>query len=214
MLLLVSGASGVGKSMAGVLASRLLAQSNPGEFEHAEFYTLAPIPEVPTVTWRHQMAEVAAQRAIALAAEGRHLLFAGDPIPAGEMVAVPSADAVDIAVLMLDADEAAQTARLDGRQDPPEWLPNNLGFANWMRHHAVDPSFVPERDHHRRVARDALGALARQPRRRRALGDGGARHVVHDSGCRGGHRRRLGSAGGAWRSTGVQGRLVRGFELA
>ncbi len=144
MLLLVSGASGVGKSMAGVKASRLLAESNPGEFEHAEFYTLGPIPEVPTVTWRHEMAEVAAQRAIALEKEGRHLLFAGDPIPAGEMLAVPSADAIDIAVLLLDADEAAQTARLEGRQDPPEWLPNNLGFANWMRHHAVDPSFVPE----------------------------------------------------------------------
>jgi len=144
MLLLVSGASGVGKSMARVLASRLLAESHGDLFENAELFTLGPIPQVPTVAWRHEMAEVAAQRAIALAAEGRHLLFAGDPIPAGEMLAVPSADAIDIAVLLLDADEAAQNARLDTRQDPPELRHNNLGFANWMRHHAVDPSFVPE----------------------------------------------------------------------
>jgi hypothetical protein len=130
--------------MAGVKASPLLAESKPREFENAEFYTLGPIPPVPTVAWRHEMAEVGAQRAIALAAEGRHLLFAGDPIPAGEMLAAPSADSIDIAILLLDAEEAAQNARLDTRQDPPEWRPNNLGFANWMRHHAVDPTFVPE----------------------------------------------------------------------
>jgi hypothetical protein len=78
MLLLVSGASGVGKSMARVLASRLLAESNPGEFENAELFTLGPIPPVPTIAWRHEMAEVAVQRAIALEKEGRHLMFAGD----------------------------------------------------------------------------------------------------------------------------------------
>ena len=130
--------------MAGVLASRLLAESNPGEFEHAELFTLGPIPPAPTIAWRHEMAEVAVQRAIALEKEGRHLMFAGDPIPAGEILAVPSADAIDIAVLLLDADEAAHNVRLDAREDPMEIRHLNLGFANWMRHHAVDPSFVPE----------------------------------------------------------------------
>ena len=130
--------------MARVLASRLLAESNPGEFENAELFTLGPIPPVPTVAWRHEMAEVAVQRAIALEGEGRHLMFAGDPIPAGEILAVPSADAIDIAVLLLDADEAAQNARLDARQDPMEIRHPNLGFAEWMRKHATDPGHVPE----------------------------------------------------------------------
>lgn len=71
-------------------------------------------------------------------------MAAGDPIPAGEVLAVPSADHIDIAVCLLDADAAAQTARLDARQDPPELRHLHLGFAEWMRHHAVDPQHVTE----------------------------------------------------------------------
>ena len=140
MLLLVSGASGVGKSMARVGATALLDDT----FDAVELWHLGPIPAVPTVAWRQQQAEVAVQRAIALEREGRHLLLAGDPVPAGEVLAAPSADAIDVAVCLLDADEAAQTARLAERREPPELLPLNLGFAAWMRRHAVDPSYVPE----------------------------------------------------------------------
>lgn len=130
--------------MARVLASRLLEVTNPGLFEGAELFTLGPIPPVPTIAWRHEMTEVAVQRAIALETEGPHLLFAGDPIPAGEALAAPSADAIDIAILLLDADEAAHNARLDARQDPLEIRHLNLGFAEWMRKHATDPSHLPE----------------------------------------------------------------------
>lgn len=146
MLLLVTGASGVGKSMARVLASRLLEVSHPGQLEGTEFFTLGPIPDIPTIAWRHEMTEVAVQRAIALETEGRHLLFGGDPIAAGEALAAPSADTIDIAVLLLDADEAAHNARLDGRGDPGELQIRhlNLGFAEWMRKHATDPGHVPE----------------------------------------------------------------------
>ncbi|MGW0182585.1 hypothetical protein [Nocardia sp. NPDC003345] len=140
MLLLVSGASGVGKTTARLAAAPLLGAA----VETAELYTLGPIPAVPTIEWRQRQIEVAIQRALELAREGRHLLFAGDPIPAGEALAAPSADLIDIAVCLLDANERAQTARLRARQDPPELLALHLAFAEWLRRHAVDPTHVPE----------------------------------------------------------------------
>lgn len=140
MLLLVTGASGVGKSVARVHAMRELDES----FEGAELFTLGPIPAVPTIAWRQEQTELAVRRALDLEAEGRHLLLAGDPIAAGEVLAAPSADRIDVAVLLLDADETIHSARLDERQDPPELRHLHHGYAAWMRQHAVDPSYVPE----------------------------------------------------------------------
>lgn len=140
LLLLVSGASGVGKSTARVYASRQLGP----EFEHAELAHFGPIPAAPTVAWRQETVEVAARRAVELAREGRHLLLAGDPVPAGEALAVPSSADLDVAVCLLDADEASQNARLDARDDPPEIRHLNLSFAAWLRAHATDPGYVPE----------------------------------------------------------------------
>ena len=140
MLLLVTGASGVGKSSARVHATKLLDPT----FEAVELWHLGPIPAVPTIRWRQQQAEVAVRRARDLADDGRHLLLAGDPIAAGEVLAAPSADEVDVAVCLLDADAESQSGRLDVRQDPPELRHLNLSFAEWMRAHAVDPSYVPE----------------------------------------------------------------------
>jgi hypothetical protein len=140
MLLLVTGASGVGKSTARVHAMKLLDST----FEAVELAHLGAIPAVPTVRWRQQQVEVAVRRAGELARQGRHLLLAGDPIPAGEVLAAPSADEVDVAVCLLDADAPSQSARLEERQDPPELRHLHLAFADWMRAHAVDPSYVPE----------------------------------------------------------------------
>lgn len=140
MLLLVSGASCVGKSTARMHARKLLDD----RFEDAELFTLGPIPATPTIAWRQEQCEVAVRRAAELAAEGRHLLFAGDPIPAGEILAVPSADRVDVAVCLLDADDEALTQRLDARQDPPELWPRHLAWAAWLRAHATDPGHLPD----------------------------------------------------------------------
>ncbi len=140
MLLLVTGASGVGKSSARVHAMKLLDST----FEAVELWHLGPIPSVPTIRWRQQQVEVAVRRASELASDDRHLLLAGDPIAAGEVLAAPSADEVDVAVCLLDADAESQSARLDARQDPPELRHLHHSFAEWMRAHAVDPSYVPE----------------------------------------------------------------------
>ena len=83
MLLLVTGASGVGKSTARVGAASMLDPS----FVAVELAHLGPIPSIPTVRWRQQQVEVAVRRAAGLTTAGRHLVLAGDPIPAGEVLA-------------------------------------------------------------------------------------------------------------------------------
>ena len=140
MLLLATGASGVGKSSARIHATKLLDPA----FEAVELWHLGPIPAVPTIRWRQQQAEAAVRRARDLANDGRHLLLAGDPIAAGVVLAAPSAEMVDVAVCLLDADAESQSAQLDARHDPPELRHLHLSFADWMRAHAVDPSYVPE----------------------------------------------------------------------
>ncbi|MFG1927792.1 hypothetical protein [Cryptosporangium sp. NPDC048952] len=141
MLLLVTGSSGVGKSTARRAIQDALAPS----VESAELTAFSPLPPHPTVRWRQQAAELAAQRARVLASSGRHLLLAGDPVAPGEMVAVPSAREIDIAILLLDASEDVQVARLRGRGGvPPEQLVRHIGFAAWMREHAVDPMSLRE----------------------------------------------------------------------
>ena len=140
MLLLVSGASGVGKTTARLHARRLLDDT----FDTAELFTLGPIPAAPTLSWRQEMVEAAVRQAIALDEQGRHLLFAGDPVPLGEALAAPSADRIDIAACLLDVDDEAHLARLERRREPAELIPLHQGFAAWMRAHAVDPGHVPE----------------------------------------------------------------------
>jgi hypothetical protein len=64
------------------------------------------------------MAERAVARARLLKDDGRHLLLAGDPVAPGEVLAAPSAAAVDIAICLLDVTEAAQMERLRRRGEP------------------------------------------------------------------------------------------------
>lgn len=140
MLLLVSGASCVGKTTARLHARHLLDES----FETAELFTLGPIPAVPSTAWRQEQVEAAVRHAIDLEAEGRHLLFAGDPVPVGEALAAPSADRIDIAACLLDVDDRTHLSRLAKRNDPEELIPLHQSFATWLRAHATNPGHVPE----------------------------------------------------------------------
>jgi hypothetical protein len=140
VLFLLTGASGAGKSSTRNAIEADLAPA----VECVELRHLGPVPAVPDVAWRQRMAERAVARAVRLHAEGRDLLLAGDPVAPGEVLAAPSAPGVDIAVCLLDVDDAVQRRRLRGRRDPEELLWRHAAFAEWMRRHAEDPGHMPE----------------------------------------------------------------------
>jgi hypothetical protein len=84
MFLLVTGASGVGKST----VRRLIEPEFARVLETAELSILGETPEW-TVAWRHRMVERMARRALAVQREGKHFLLCGDPVPPGEVLAAP-----------------------------------------------------------------------------------------------------------------------------
>ncbi|MBV9418115.1 MAG: hypothetical protein JO363_24235 [Solirubrobacterales bacterium] len=140
MLLLITGASGVGKStVRAVVAPELSPQ-----VESVELRDLAPLSIATRLGWRQQAAEIAVRRAVELQASGRHLLLAGDPVPAIEVIAAPSAPQLDaLAVCLLDVSAEAQAARLAVRGDDPKLLVHHQAFAEWMRRQASDPTHMP-----------------------------------------------------------------------
>jgi hypothetical protein len=139
VLLLISGASGAGKSS---VRESIAAGLEPG-IAAVELRHLDAVPAVPTIEWRQRMAERAVLRAKELDEDGRHLLLAGDPVAPGEVVAAPSAPTIDVAICLLDVDEASQRERLRRRGDPDELVPLHVAFADWMRRHARDPRHMP-----------------------------------------------------------------------
>ena len=139
VLLLISGASGAGKSS----VRQAIAAGLEPAVTTVELRDLDAIPDTPTLAWRQRMAERAVLRATKLDDEGRHLLLAGDPVAPAEVLAAPSAPTVDVAVCLLDIDEDCQRERLRRRGDPEELLPRHVAFADWLRHHARDPRHMP-----------------------------------------------------------------------
>lgn len=140
MLLLVTGASGAGKST----VRRGVAQSLSPDVECIELYDVAAVPAVPDLVWRQRATEAVVHRALELQAHGRHLLLSGDPVAAGEVVAAPSSVGLDgVAVCLLDVSPDVQAARLAHRGDDPSLLPHHQAFAEWMRGHARDPGHMP-----------------------------------------------------------------------
>jgi hypothetical protein len=141
MLMLVTGASGAGKST----VRRLVAPALGDEVECVELGDVVDVPAAPTIVWRQRATEAVVQRALQLQTERRHLLLSGDPVAAGEVLAAPSADRLDgLAVCLLDVNKTAQTDRLALRGDDPALLVHHLAFADWMRGHARDRRHMPE----------------------------------------------------------------------
>jgi hypothetical protein len=136
VLLLITGASGAGKSTVREFVEPELSPT----VECVELRHLSAAPAAITRVWRQQMAEVAVRRAVELQASGRHLLLCGDPVPAVEVAAAPSAVQLEaFAVCLLDVGPEAQAERLSARGDPPALLPHHQAFAEWMRKQTVDP---------------------------------------------------------------------------
>jgi hypothetical protein len=141
MLLLITGASGTGKSS---VRAALAPELEP-EVICVELGGVVPIPARPTVAWRQESTEAVVRLALELQSEGRHLLLSGDPVTPGEVLAAPSADRLeDIRACLPHADPEVQEARLRDRGDLPALFPDHVAFDAWMRCHAVDPSHVPE----------------------------------------------------------------------
>jgi energy-coupling factor transporter ATP-binding protein EcfA2 len=141
MFLLVTGASGAGKS---TVRAAVAPHLSP-EIESVELHHVAAIAALPDIAWRQEATEAAVRRALELQAEGRHLLLSGDPVAAGEVLAAPSAVALaGVAVCLLDLSPEAQIARLTQRGDAPALLAHHHAFAEWMRGHARDPRHMPE----------------------------------------------------------------------
>jgi hypothetical protein len=139
MLLLITGASGAGKST----VRRLISDELEPAVRCVELHDVVTMERVPTLEWRQRSTEAVVRFALELQAEGRHLLLAGDPVAAGEVIAAPSADQLDgVAVCLLDLDSAAQTARLSARGDDPSLFVHHVAFADWMRGHARDPAHM------------------------------------------------------------------------
>lgn len=141
MLLLVTGASGMGKSTVRTLVERDLGPA----VECVELTHVLPLRSAPTLQWRQEATEVAVRLAVELQRAGRHLLLAGDPVPAAEVVAAPSADGLhSIGVVLLDASPEEQARRLEVRGDDPGLLHHHQAFADWMRRTATDPLHLPQ----------------------------------------------------------------------
>jgi hypothetical protein len=139
VLLLISGASGAGKTS----VRETIACDLAPDVEAVELRHLDTVPAAPDVPWRQRMAERAVACSGELDEQGRHLLLAGDPVAPGEVLAAPSSTSVDIAVCLLDVSEGMQRERLRRRGEPEELLPHHAAFAAWLRRHARDPAHMP-----------------------------------------------------------------------
>lgn len=140
MFLLVTGASGAGKST----VRCAVAAAMRDEIECVELHHVSSVPSVPDIAWRQRATEAAVRRAVELQSDDRHLLLSGDPVAAGEVLAAPSAANLEgVAVCLLDLTPEAQTARLTRRGDDPALFPHHHAFADWMRGHAGDPRHMP-----------------------------------------------------------------------
>lgn len=97
--------------------------------------------------WRHRMTEMWIRRALEYQERGIDLLLSGQS-PLGEVLAAPSAPLLDgIAVCLVDVADPVRRTRLAER-DPGRWdspaVDAFLGWAEWHRKHALDPSHRPD----------------------------------------------------------------------
>jgi hypothetical protein len=147
VLLCVTGASGAGKStVLDALVRALVSQP----VTCAEFDSVGVPPEIVRSTgadgtiWRQNTIEQWTQRAVDEQRAGRHLLLCGQ-MPAGEILAAPSAELLDgIAACLLHCSPEVRRKRLIDRGEDPEMLEAHVAFGEWFLGHLTNPAHMPE----------------------------------------------------------------------
>ena len=140
MLLLVTGSSCSGKStIARVIGGSLTNVVAHDSDEHG-------VPSNADTAWRQADLRQWVLQARELERRGVDLLLTGQS-PIGELLAVPEADELDLAVCLVDVGDRTRAQRLEHR-DPGQWSAeakdrfNN--WARWHRLHADDPAHLPD----------------------------------------------------------------------
>ncbi|WP_051266081.1 hypothetical protein [Nakamurella lactea] len=140
MLLLVTGSSCSGKSTAAAaIRTAVEGVAIHDSDEHG-------VPSDADTAWRQGDLRRWVRLAIALEAEDTDLLLTGQS-PIGELLAIPEASRLELAVCLIDVQDRIRSDRLEQR-DPGRWPAeakeafNN--WARWHRCHAEDPSYQPE----------------------------------------------------------------------
>jgi energy-coupling factor transporter ATP-binding protein EcfA2 len=140
VLLLVTGASGSGKSTTlAALAGRFPADS----VTCREFDSIG-VPAGADQAWRHGAVEHWVRQAVSEQRQGRHLILFGQ-VPVGELLAAPSADQLDgIGACLLHCSTVTRRDRLIARGMSADELPDHLAFGQWFHGHMTDPAHQPE----------------------------------------------------------------------
>jgi hypothetical protein len=137
-----------GSSAAGKTSTLEALRPRFPELAMHDFDEIGVPPDADTA-WRQRMNEVWVKRALEVQAGGGDFLLAGQT-PFGELLATPSASRLHaVRGCLIDCDDETRLARLRARGQ--HWLARSsgdveahVGWAEWMRHHAVDPSWHPE----------------------------------------------------------------------
>ncbi|PNG20559.1 hypothetical protein [Streptomyces cahuitamycinicus] len=141
MLLKLTGSSCAGKTTLAYAAAARIGKIAVHDFDELG------VPEGADRHWRHRMTEMWVRRALEYQDRGIDLLLSGQSL-LGEVLAAPSAPLLDgIAVCLVDVADPVRRARLAER-DVGRWdsqaIDAFLGWAEWHRKHAVDPSHRPD----------------------------------------------------------------------
>jgi hypothetical protein len=140
VLLSLTGASGVGKSTAlGAIAEAFEGR----QVSCVEFDSVGVPPGADTV-WRHRVLARWVRRAAEEQREGRDFVLCGQ-VPVGELLAAPSADALDgIAACLLHCSPEVRRERLLARGEDSAALQDHLAFGEWFLRHTLDPTYRPD----------------------------------------------------------------------
>ncbi|MGY4978296.1 hypothetical protein ACWCYL_14180 [Streptomyces sp. 900105755] len=141
MLLKLTGSSCSGKTTLAYAAAARIRKIAVHDFDELG------VPKGVDRHWRHRMTEMWIRRALEYQERGIDLLLSGQS-PLGEVLAAPSAPLLDgIAVCLVDVADPVRRTRLAER-DPGRWdspaIDAFLGWAEWHRKHALDPSHRPD----------------------------------------------------------------------